>query len=131
MAKRIIAVLLVVASLFMCSVAYAAPTIGDMLRFIPVQITVTDNAVQVEGYFVNLSSQYDVMNFTNFDMALYVDGTILADAYFGTINSFTVRAGGTQYQSFTYTGPNGLNNGVYICDDHFYCPFSANFTTRG
>lgn len=130
MIKKIATGLLVLALMVVFSVAYAAPSVGDLIRFVPTQIIVSNNEVDVDGYFVNLNKQCDVMDFTNFDMTVYLDGSVLVDGRFGTINSFIVRAQSVYPQSFSFSGTHNLRNGVYACDDHFYASFGASFTSR-
>jgi len=130
MIKRIATGLFVLVLMVMFSVAYAAPSVGDLIRFVPTQITVSNNEVDVDGYFVNLNTKCDVMDFTDFDMTVYLDGSLLVDGRFGAINSFTVKAMGVYPQSFGFSGSHNLRNGVYTCDDHFYATFGASFKTR-
>lgn len=108
--------------------AYAAPSRGDLFRFVPTIITVESKSVTVEGYFLNLNQDCDIKNLKNFNMTVYKDGDELIDGEFGTINQFTVRSMGVKYQSFTFNKSHDLNNGVYNCNDHFYASFGCDFT---
>ena len=103
--------------------------VGDLIRFIPTSIEVSSRKVQVFGYFVNLNSDYAVKNFRNFEMDVYLDGTLLTSGDFGTIHEFKIEPFGIQYQSFTYNGSHDLNTGSYQCDDRCYCVISCTFTS--
>ena len=130
MKRRIAVCLLVALALLMASSASAA-SVGNLIRYVPTEIQVEYNKVTVEGYFVNLNSNYDVKNFREFEMSVYRNGTLLSKGSFGTINEFTVYAMGTAYQSFTFNGSHNLNYGTYECDDNYYCTFSCRFTQVG
>jgi len=131
MTKKMIAVFLMIVSLFLLTIVSASASVGDNLRFVPTTINVQSSSVTVEGYFINMDTNYAVKDFTNFEMEVYVDGALLVSGTFGTINPFTVYPQGMWYQSFTFNGQHSLNTGYYTCDDHFYCAFGANFTTIG
>lgn len=126
--KRVFAVVLALAlmvSALFCTGASA--DMGDLIRFIPTEITVSTNKVLVEGYFVNLNDDVTVKNFTNFEMDVYLDGDLLVSGSFGTINEFSVKPMGVKYQSFTFNGEHDLNEGTYTCGDKFYAVFTCDF----
>lgn len=125
----LILVMVMVASLTLCS-ANAESSVGDLIRFVPTKLTVEYNKVKVDGYFVNLNSECSVSDFREFDMSVYMEGRLLVDGDFGTINSFEVKAMGIYPQSFTFNGSHSLNYGTYTCDDRVYCTFSARFTAH-
>lgn len=126
--KKRIAILVVVALMLMIPISNAYAVSGDLIRYIPITITVTDNAVKIDGYFLNLNPDCDVRDFTDFELNLYVDGQLLVSGTFGTLNSFTVRSMGVCRHSLTINGSHSLYNGTYSCDDSFYCSFGARFT---
>ena len=103
------------------------PDVADLLRFVPTTIEVNTNQVVVSGYFINLDSSKSVSSFQNFEMDVYMGGSLLVSGYFGTINDFTVYPGRSVYQSFTFNGAHSLNAGFYVCDDSCYCVTAFNF----
>ena len=127
MAKRLVAVGLILVIICSASVAFA-DTVSDRIHFIPTTIKVTSDSVTVEGYFVNLNSNYYVENFKNFTLRVYMEGDLLLKGDFGTIHKFTVSPLGTRMQSFTWNGRQGLKVGTYSCDDSFYCIWGGSFT---
>lgn len=126
--KRLIALVLtltlMVTALFCIS---ASADMGDLIRFIPTEIVVSTDKVEVKGYFVNLNEDVTVKNFTDFDMEVYLDGDLLVDGSFGDINQFTVKPLGVKYQSFTFNGSHDLNEGTYSCGDKFYAAFTCDY----
>ena len=110
--------------------AMAEPSRGNLVHFVPTVITVTRDSVDVDGYFVNLNQDCDVLNFKEFEMGVYKDGELLISGDFGTINQFTVKSMRTKYQSFTFNQDHDLNPGVYHCNDHYYTAFSCKFSTQ-
>ena len=131
MVRRTIIVLIMLAMTLGFGTSAFAGQEGNLIRFIPVNVDVTDRAITVNGYFVNLNQNCDVKNFRNFEMSVYRNGNQIATGSFGTINTFTVTAMATKYQSFTFNGRHNLNNGHYECNDYYYCAFSCNFTSVG
>lgn len=97
----------------------SGPSMGDLIRFIPITIDVSYNEVTVEGFFVNMND-VSISNFREFEMDVYRNNQLLISGYFGDINNFTVYPGRTQYQGFTFRGSHNLNNGFYVCDDFCY-----------
>ena len=97
----------------------SGPSMGDLIRFIPITIDVSYNEVTVEGFFVNMND-VAIGNLREFEMDVYRDNQLLISGYFGDINNFTVYPGRTQYQGFTFMGSHNLNNGYYVCDDFCY-----------
>ena len=131
MVKRTIVVIVVLAVALSSGASAFAVQEGNLIRFIPTNIDVTDRAITVNGYFVNLNPNCDVKDFRNFEMSVYRNGNQIALGSFGTINAFTVTAMGTKIQSFTFNGRHNLKNGHYECNDYYYCAFSCNFTSVG
>ena len=128
--KKILALLLLVLVLLgVSSIALAAPEVGDLLRFVPTEISVITDSVTVKGYFINLNEDLDIKNLTKVDMDVYKAGELLISGDFGDINQFTVKSLGAKYQSFTFNGEHDLNVGEYVCDESFYTKFSCSFTT--
>lgn len=128
--KRLIAVVLALTLMFtalFCTTAGASPDISDLLRFIPTEIIVSADKVEVSGYFVNLNEDVTVKNFTDFEMAVYQDGDLLVEGSFGEINAFSIKPLSVQYQSFTFNGAHDLNEGTYSCGDTIYAVFTCNY----
>ena len=126
--KRVIAVVLtltlMVTALFCTS---ASADISDLIRFIPTEIVVSTNKVEVSGYFVNLNADVTVKDFTDFEMEVYQDGELLVEGSFGEINAFSIKPLSVQYQSFTFNGAHDLNEGTYSCGDTIYAAFTCNY----
>ena len=127
MVKRMTAILLILATLIPVTLTGALADTGDRIHFVPTRIIVKTSSVTVEGYFVNLNTNCDVKNFSDFKMSVYKNGSLLVNGSFGEIHHFTVYAMGTKYQSFTFNGYHDLRNGTYECDDSYYCKFSCRF----
>lgn len=126
--KRVIAVVLtltlMVTALFCTS---ASADISDLIRFIPTEIVVSTNKVEVSGYFVNLNADVTVKDFTDFEIEVYQDGELLVEGSFGEINAFSIKPLSVQYQSFTFNGAHDLNEGTYSCGDTIYAAFTCNY----
>lgn len=126
--KRVIAVVLtltlMVTALFCTS---ASADISDLIRFIPTEIVVSTNKVEVSGYFVNLNADVTVKDFTDFEMEVYQDGELLVEGSFGEIDAFSIKPLSVQYQSFTFNGAHDLNEGTYSCGDAVYAVFTCNY----
>lgn len=105
----------------------SGPSMGDLIRFIPITIDVSRNEVTVEGYFINLND-VAISNFRDFEMDVYRNNQLLISGYFGNINSFTVYPGVACYQSFTFVGSHNLNTGFYVCDDVCYAVTAFRFS---
>lgn len=105
----------------------SSPSMGDLIRFIPITIDVSRNEVTVEGYFINLND-VPVSNFRDFEMDVYRNNQLLISGYFGNINSFTVYPGVACYQCFTFMGSHNLNTGFYVCDDLCYAVTAFQFS---
>ena len=103
------------------------PTHGDLLRYIPVAITVDDSAVAVYGYFTNLNPDCSVSNFRNFEMSAYMDGFLIASGSFTAIDNFEIGPEGVLYYTFIFPGKSGLYSGTYICDDDDFAMISCTF----
>ena len=128
--KRMIAAVLTLALMFtalFCTGANASPDISDLLRFIPTEIIVSTDKVEVSGYFVNLNADVTVKDFTDFEMAVYQDGELLVEGSFGEIDAFSIKPLSVQYQSFTFDGAHELNEGTYSCGDTIYAAFTCNY----
>lgn len=117
---------LILTALF-CTGASASPDMSDLLRFIPTEIIVSADKVEVNGYFVNLNEDVTVKNFTDFEMAVYQDGDLLVEGSFGEINAFSMKPLSVQYQSFAFNGAHDLNEGTYSCGDDIYAAFTCNY----
>ena len=81
------------------------PTRGDLLRYIPVAVSIDSEAVSVYGYFTNLNPDCSVSNFRNFE----------------------IEPEGVLYHTFIYPGRSGLYPGTYICDDDDFAVISCTF----
>ena len=102
--------------------------LGEKIHFVPQRIIVAPNRVEVQGYFINLNSDYAVGNFENFKMDVYQGRDLLVSGHFGTVNRFILEPFGTKYQTFIFNGRHRLNNGKYACDDRTHCVCSYRFT---
>ncbi len=103
------------------------PTRGDMLRYIPVVVSVDANNVVVYGYFTNLNPDCTVSNFRDFELAVFMDNTLIASGTFGTLKPFTIPAEGALNYNFEFPGRNGLYPGTYICEDDDVAIMSCTF----
>ena len=117
---------LILTALF-CTGASASPDMSDLLRFIPTEIIVSADKVEVNGYFVNLNEDVTVKNFTDFEIEVYQDGELLVEGSFGEIDAFSIKPLRVQYQSFTFNGAHDLNEGTYSCGDAVYAAFTCNY----
>ena len=128
--KRLLAVVLALTLMFtalFCTTAGASPDMSDLIRFIPTEIVVSTNKVEVSGYFVNLNGDVTVKDFTDFEMEVYQDGELLVEGSFGEIDAFSIKPLSVQYQSFTFDGAHELNEGTYSCGDTIYAAFTCNY----
>lgn len=128
--KRMIAAVLTLALMFtalFCTGANASPDMSDLLRFIPTEIIVSTDKVEVSGYFVNLNADVTVKDFTDFEIEVYQDGELLVEGSFGEIDAFSIKPLSVQYQSFTFNGAHDLNEGTYSCGDTIYAAFTCNY----
>ncbi len=127
---RMLSLTLVLVLVFACAApgAWAVmPTHGDLLRFIPVAISVDGEAVMVYGYFTNLNPDCSVSNFRDYSMDVYINGYLVAGGVFGTLDSFTIEPSGVLYHTFIFPGRSGLYPGTYICEDDDYAVISCTF----
>lgn len=124
MIAMILALILMVATLFCTS---TRADMSDLIRFIPTEIIVSANLVEVKGYFVNLNADVTVKNFTDFEIAVYQDGRLLVESSFGEIDPFSITPLGVQYQSFVFDGSHELMEGTYSCGDTIYAAFTCNY----
>ena len=108
--------------------AYAiVPTHGDLLRYIPVAVSVDERNVMVYGYFTNLNPDCSVSNFRDFNLAIFMDNVLIASGSFGTLDQFTIDAEGVLYHTFIFPGRSGLYPGTYICEDDDVAVMSCTF----
>lgn len=129
-AARILALSLVLVLAFgvLAPGAWAVmPTHGDLLRFIPVAISVDDNSVVAYGYFTNLNPDCSVSNFRDFEMTLFMDNYPIVSGSFGTLDKFTIGAEDVMYHTFVFPGRSGLYPGTYICEDDDFAVISCTF----
>ncbi len=103
------------------------PTRGDLIRYIPVAITVDTESVVVYGFFTNLNPDCSVSNFRDFSLAVYMDNYPVAGGSFGTLNNFTIGPDECYYYTFVFPGKSGLYPGAYICEDDDYAVVSCTF----
>ena len=103
------------------------PTRGDLLRFIPVAVSVDETSVMVYGYFTNLNPDCSVTNFRDFEMALVMDDYLVASGSFGTLDSFVIGPEEALYHTFVFPGRSGLYPGTYICDDDDFAVITCTF----
>lgn len=117
--RRLTALLLICLSLFTAACASAKGS----LSYVPVTLTVEKNKVTVEGIFRN-TFDYDVSNFTDFELVLYEGRSELMSAEFGTMH-FTVEAHNIYRCTLVVTGRHDLPLGEYDCNA---CDISADFS---
>lgn len=103
------------------------PTRGDLLRFIPVAVSVDNNDVMVYGYFTNLNPDCSVSNFRDFEMSLFMDNYMIVSGSFGTLDKFTIGPEDVLYHTFVFPGRSGLYPGTYICEDDDFAVISCTF----
>lgn len=103
------------------------PERGDLLRFIPVALSVDDSAVSVYGYFANFNPDCYVSNFRNFEMSVFMDNMLIASGSFTSLENFVIGPEDVFYHTFIYPGRSSLNPGTYICDDNDYATISCTF----
>lgn len=129
-ASRLFALLLALMLVF-CAVAPCGfavmPTPGESLRYIPLALTVDNNAIMVYGYFTNLNPNVAVSNFRDFSMDLYVGNQLIAAGYFGTLESFTIQPLDVLYHTFLFEQKNNYVPGAYICEDDDFAVISCTF----
>jgi len=129
-AARLLALTLVLVLAFavLAPGAFAVmPTRGDLLRYIPIAISVDENNVVVYGYFTNLNPDCSVSNFRDFEMSLFMDNYPIVSGSFGTLDKFTIDAEDVLYHSFVFPGKSGLYPGVYICEDDDFAVLTCTF----
>lgn len=129
-ARRVFAMTLALMLVFALAApgAFAVlPTRGDLLRYIPVAVSIDENAVSVYGYFTNLNPDCSVSNFRNFEMAVFMDEYLIASGSFTAIENFEIEPEGVLYHTFIFPGKSGLYPGTYICDDDDYAMISCTF----
>ena len=127
---RLLALLLVLVLAFSILAPGACavmPTRGDLLRYIPVAISIDDSAVSVYGYFTSLNPDCSVSNFRDFEMSAYMDGLLIASGSFANIDNFEIGPEGVLYYSFIFPGRSNLAPGTYICDDDDFAVISCTF----
>ena len=103
------------------------PTHGDLLRYIPIAISVDDNNVVVYGYFTNLNPDCSVSNFRDFEMTLFMDNYPIVSGSFGALDKFTIGAEDVLYHTFVFPGKSGLYPGTYICEDDDFAIVTCTF----
>lgn len=119
-------------SVFSLSTWADSSELAYSIRFLPTAINVNSSDIEVEGYFLNLSTQYEVGNFRDFEMDVYKHGQWIASGEFGTINRFMVPPCSVYFQSFTYNSgySQNLKQGSYDCNDSYYAVIGANFSSQ-
>ncbi len=129
-AIRLIAVVLILILAFgtIAPASFAVmPTRGDMLRYIPIAISIDASTIVVYGYFTNLNADCSVSNFRDFSMQVYVDNYMLASGSFSNIDSFEIEPEGVLYHTFIFPVANNYYQGTYICEDDDYAVISCTF----
>lgn len=102
-------------------------TIGERIRFVPMQIVTEDGKSTVSGYFVNLNDTKQVSDFTDFDMDLYYHGDLLLTGNLGSLDQFKVAPLGLTYQTLTFDANEDFAE-VQNCFDAIYAPFGCGFS---
>lgn len=108
--------------------ASADPEIGDLIQYIPTQVTIKKDWIKIEGYFINLNENVRVKNFTDYSMKLYYDGDIVTSADFGDLEQFYVSPLSAKKYTFTITGEHDWKTGKYVCDGLWYTTRSFSYT---
>lgn len=129
-ASRLLALTLALVLVFALAApgAFAVmPTRGDLLRYIPVAVSIDESAVSVYGYFTNLNPDCSVSNFRNFEMSVFMDNLLIASGSFTAIDNFEIPAEDVLYHTFIFPGRSGLYPGTYICDDDDFAVISCTF----
>ena len=103
------------------------PDRGDMLRYIPVAVSIDDSAVAVYGYFANLNPDCSVSNFRDFEMAVFMDNTLIASGTFTSMDYFEIPPEDVLYHTFIFPGRTGLYPGTYVCEDDDFAMISCTF----
>ena len=103
------------------------PTRGDLLRFIPIAVSVDNSNVMVYGYFTNLNPDCSVSNFRDFELSLFMDNYMIVSGSFGTLDQFTIGPEDVLYHTFVFPGRSGLYPGTYICEDDDFAVISCTF----
>lgn len=107
----------------------ASPDVGDLIRFVPTTIDVTNSSVTVYGYFINMNTDRAVMDFKEFEMDVYMKDNLLISGSFGKIHEFTIEPLRMKYQSFTFDKSHDLSPGSYVCNDTCYCYIGCSFSS--
>ena len=129
-ASRVLALVLVLVLAFgaIAPGAFAVmPTRGDLLRFVPLAVSVDANAVMVYGYFANFNPDCSVSNFRDFELSLFMDNTLIVSGSFTALENFEIGPEDVLYHTFVFPGKSNLYPGTYICDDDDYAVIACTF----
>lgn len=129
--KKLLSTIILFAILISCCsmFAYADSDVADNVRFVPTHIEITSSEIEVEGFFVNMNRSYEVGNFSNLDLSVYIDDTEVCSGIFSSVNQFMMPPMSVYFQSFTFSNEYGSKlNGSYDCDDTCYAVFGGNFS---
>lgn len=132
--KKVVSLLLLVVVFFSFSTmtAMAEPSAGDLFRYIPTQITVTEEEAMVEGFFINMSEK-TISNITELKVTIYNENDIIiAQGSFDgdNLKDFSLKSGRMIAWSFTWQESKAyLNTGSFTCDSDTYALFSCKFNT--
>lgn len=120
--KRMLTLTLTLGLVLSCLLCGATALASDiaLVRYVPTQLVVTDDQIAVDGYFVNLNESGTLNALMMLSMDLYQNGELIVSDDFYNIGHLSVAPLGTEYHSFTFDGPHGLENGTYICNDDIY-----------
>lgn len=102
-------------------------TVGERIRYVPMQIVTENGKSTVSGYFVNLNDTKQVGEFMDFDMDLYYHGDLLLTGKMGGLNHLKVAPLGLTYQTLTFAANEDLAP-VQNCFDAIYAPFGCEFS---
>lgn len=128
-ARRMLAVALIV-MITVCALAvptFAEPSVGQLLRYIPTTITITEDETILEGYIVNLNTEYTISDFTDMEMTVWQAGEELFGGVIGDVELEVAPLSAT-YFCISFDSNFDLNSGEYDCDDNVYVTFSAGFS---
>lgn len=129
--KRIAVALVLCCFLGMLGGVLAEDDTVSWLRYVPISVEVSQERVLIEGAFVNLSGEKNVVELTNLDLKLYLGGEYLVGGTFDTPVEVYVPTMGVCMHSFEFLGEHDLNAGYYDCTDDFYVVFDATISYRG
>lgn len=102
---------------------------GDLVRYIPTQLVVSNGDLVIHGYFVNLNDSIAVSDFHNFKMTLFYVGDELVTGDFGTLESFTLEPYSVYPYTLTMTGAgNRITGNLIDCNSYTFTTLDFSYT---